>query len=418
MHRICLIIICLCCAISVTAQPFTLNQGAPRQASYLDTIPYTTIKEKILIPVRVNGKMLTFILDTGAPTILSHSLQQEMQQQVIHKLNVADANTAEDSMAVVRVHEIVLGKVQFENTPALVSPATEKTLACVGASGIIGSNMLRNSVVQFDAQHSRIIISSSAAPLQLPKKFGSDMILDNQSSPIITIAFNKKVREQLLFDSGSDGFYEISQKTFDRLKDNNVFSVTATGVGSNSIGLFGNGTSFARSRLQVPQFTLSGISFTNAVSETIADEVSRLGAQVLRYGVFTIDYPGRKVYLQPYQDVTTLDAYEKQWNVAFTIVGNTMRVGKVWDESLGGCPRRYHYQGGWARCDKCGHVRVLKESTTKRQGNCTNGNTHKHRAAQDDNCHKEVKKESVKPALFQHLLHTYICQLLHVYLQP
>lgn len=90
-----------------------LNQGQIAPTNYIDSISYQNIKEKIIIPVTIEGVTYHFILDTGAPFSISQKLYNKITTHVVGSIIIGDANGAIDSVKVVAVPKLTVGKITF-----------------------------------------------------------------------------------------------------------------------------------------------------------------------------------------------------------------------------------------------------------------------------------------------------------------
>src|SRR6056297_2432128 len=98
---------------------FEVNQGGATLPSYRDTLPIEYIKDKMILPVHINGKIRRFIFDTGALTVISESLFQEMDYAVMGKDHFYDIHKNRDSSLLVRTGVMELGSIPFNQVPAI-----------------------------------------------------------------------------------------------------------------------------------------------------------------------------------------------------------------------------------------------------------------------------------------------------------
>ena len=61
--------------------------------------------------------------------------------------------------------------------------------------------------------------------------------------------------------------------------------------------------------------------------------MQELPLKILSYGDVVVDYPGRQLYFNPYQDAA-IDLAEKNWPVQPVIKDDKFVVGIVWDAAL------------------------------------------------------------------------------------
>lgn len=321
-------------SISLAQGNLSLNEGGTSQIDYFSSLPYENINGKIIVNVNINGKFYRFILDTGAPTSISSRLFNEINPNIISTIPITDANNKKDSLLVVRLNNIKLGDVDFLNIPTLVIKENP-ILDCFKVDGFLGSNLLRNSIIQFNNTKKELTITSDNKNLTLNSKSATNLILDNQSSPIISIFLGskKKVKEQLLLDLGMNGFYDLSLSHFNFFKKNEAFQILGSANGSNSMSLFGTNNDFLQHLLFIPQIELNGNKILNVTTITTSDNNSKIGSKILEYGTVTIDYKNKKFYFEPYNQ-NDIDATEKRFPIDFIPENNKLYVSFIWDNDL------------------------------------------------------------------------------------
>lgn len=325
--------------LPATAQKFsTLNEGGTSQKKYFITLPYKEVKNKVIVPVTISGKQYKFIVDTGASTTISKKLFDELNAGVITSLPITDQSGIVDSMEVATLNNIRIGDVTFNNIPSIVLKKEEMLLECFGVDGLIGSNLLRDCIIQFNSKEHTILLTDDKRNLNLKNKYASKMQLtDVQSNPFIHInAISDYVngKDHVLFDSGMDGFYDLSidayKETFEPVK---LFNVLSTAKGAFLIGLHGNALNQEIVKVSVPQININKSVFTNVTTITTHGHSSRIGADLFAYGNVTLDYINKKFYFEPYSDGAT-NLYAKEWPFLPTVHNNKVVVGVVWDRTL------------------------------------------------------------------------------------
>jgi len=257
----------------------------------------------------------------------------------MEQITMADESGAKGKSDIVTVPNIVFKEVTFKDNPAIVS--NEKMLfKCFGVDGLIGSNLLRNSAIQFNSKEKTVTITNLPDKLNLRKKFSSDMELTKiQSNPYIKIKLKKDniiVNEKLLFDLGDDNFYELSMGIYKNIKAQkvDVFDSIAQNNGTYSFGIYGAAEAQKNYLLNIPKVEINKISFKNVTTKTTYAASSRIGEYILNYGKVTLDYANKKFYLEPFDEVTEFDIKEKSWAIDQTLNGNKIVVGIIWDKAL------------------------------------------------------------------------------------
>ena len=318
------------------AQPFSLNQGGTNQKDYYSQISYEKIIGKIIVSVTIKKKQYRFILDTGAPNGISKSLYNELKPQTLSRKPVIDQSGASDSMLIVSMDSISIGGIVFNNIPTMVIENSNilDFLDCFNTDGLIGSNMLRNSIVRFSSMDKTITLTDNKKKLLLNKTQSSELLLSrSQSNPYIWVKHKnkKKAREQILFDSGMGDFYSLSLNHFQFFHGKNIIRLNSQGFGSNTLGLHGVAKDTIQYRVSVPEMVINGASFRNLSFQTTSDNDSRIGAKLLDYGVVTVDYKNKKFYFEPFSIITNLD--DKHFPISPTFIDEKLVVGIVWGKN-------------------------------------------------------------------------------------
>jgi hypothetical protein len=312
-------------SLSSYSQKISLNGGGTKAKNYLITLPYEVVGGGFVVKATVKGKEKRFVFDTGAPMAVQQSWYSQNDGQ---KIKIGDANNNTESTGFAVIDSVNLGGVIFENIPAVVLKGDDIIAKCLSIDGFIGSNLLRNSIVQFDTDRKLILITDNQDSLKLSQQYATKMRLDNQSNPLITIKINDKESEIILFDSGSDGFYDQSYVYILLYNKQQIFSDSLTGLGSSSIGLWGVEKPQKQQRFKIPSLKIGDTDITNTWTTVTQDWRSRVGLELLNYGKVTIDYRKRKFYFEP---KTNPQPYKNEsWPVSLTAKDGKVFVGMVW----------------------------------------------------------------------------------------
>ena len=340
--RIILLILFVCLINTTYCQEgFTLNKGHIAQKNFYTIIPYVEINGKIIIEVSINKKKRKFILDTGAPLSITENLYREINPESTQKIPVTDQSGIEDSLNLVSVPIIEIGGIDFIDIPSLVINEGNLIAECYGVDGLIGSNLLRNLIIQFNSREKTIVLTDKSKLLNLKRKNSSNLYLTpHQSSPYIKIKLQKNdttINEDVLFDTGADGFYDLSMGTYNFLSEKYViFDRIAEGEGSYTFGLHGAAEKQQHYMLSFPALKINNFTFKNVLTNTTHDQSSRIGLDILKYGKVTLNYKDKQFYIEPFDSQKETILTDSTWSVGFTINDNKLNVGIIWDKSLEG----------------------------------------------------------------------------------
>jgi hypothetical protein len=326
----------LCLNLSVAQNIKTLNKGKVVQKNYNVSVPYKDIRGLVVVQVVIENKTYDFLVDTGAMSAISQELSDELGLKSNAGLDVRDSSNLRQNMKLITLPPLQVGGLTFKDIPAVVAD-NNLLFQCLGIDGVIGSNMLRNSVVKFSYKEKTVSFTDKLKNFNTDKKKRTSLIKDKmQSNPYLSIYIKNNVaegREELLFDTGMMGLYDLSLSSYDTLKKYNHISVIHQAKGAYSMGLHGVENQREHYMVSMPELIFAGITLQNITTTTTSDTNSRIGSQILQHGDIVVDYPGRQLYFNPYMD-GAIDLTEKNWPVQLIIKEGKLVIGIVWDPAF------------------------------------------------------------------------------------
>lgn len=318
----------------VKGQSLSSKKPYIQDNNYDQEIPFEYVKGKIILPVTLGGEVYRFILDTGAPTILSNRVAEKLGITLLDSIKVSDANETKQQMGLVTIPKLSLSDLHFHNSTALVyTIKTNDIFSCFQIDGFIGSNLLHHSVLQINHKEKKIRITDAIDKLAVNKKSKTKLkLFGSQKSPYIWITLGEKIRNQVLLDTGMEGSYDISLKAHDTFSKKEFYTPISEGSGAAGIGLFGTGEITTHYRAVVPTIELGNTIFINALGETTTDTNSRIGSSFFEQGTSTFDFIKKRFYFDAY--VSIPDLSEKVLGFSPTLKDNKLIVGIVWKDEL------------------------------------------------------------------------------------
>lgn len=315
-----------------------LNHEKTEGRNYFTTIPYSEIKSKIIMQAELNGKAYNFIFDTGAPTAISQELVEQLNLAAKEKVEMRDQSAKLDSMNVVNIERLKIGDVTFKNTPAIVIKDMQM-LGCFNIDGIIGSNILGNSVLQISSKNKTLTITDRPGKLNLKRRNSIKMTTNPiQSTPYITAYYlngDLSASESILVDTGMNGLFDLSVHAYSQAVEKiDVFTTLHKARGTYSIGFHGVAEESDSYKVLIPQLLIGKTNFTNVTVDTTTDHTSRVGADVLDYGLMTLDFINKRFYFEPFEETEVIDLKEKTWPISLSMKDEKVVIGIVWDDKL------------------------------------------------------------------------------------
>ena len=330
---------------SILGQSINLNQGSIKQKRYFQKIPYQNIDGKLIVPVTISGKTYNFLFDTGAPLIISNKIFKEFDLPIIGQIGIIDSGDAIKEMQCILLPVLQLQEIIFINTVGVVhhdeSSDYFDLFECFEIDGTIGSNMLRNSVVQFDEQNKHIIITDNYRKISKkePKYQWIQMeLIPSQSSPLIWTGLKKgeqKTRDNgVLFDTGDPNLYVMSMNAYDWFNEHNdIVDKIAESEGSFAWGMHGFFDKQRHLLLSIPELYVCGKMFDNVIINT-TNSGSIIGSHLLKFGKVTLDYKRKRFIYEPFDGVNTYELSERPWAIFPKLQNDRLVVGIIWDKAL------------------------------------------------------------------------------------
>ncbi len=318
---------------SGVAQTFTFNQGGPASNNYYEEIPYENINGKLFIEGEIAGKKHRFLFDTGAPVTLSQELAADLNAKVLQKISIGDAFLHTDSTTVVELNDLKLGRLLFNHVPA--ATGLPDFFKCYGVDGVIGSNLLRSSIISIVSGKHVIIFTDQKDKLSLKSKNSGRLntALGTMSSPFVDIVLKgtRNVSVSLEFDTGDETFLRVEDRFVGMLNQYAVFDTLAKGYGADKMGQSGLQNAADKYLFKVAPVFIGNGSFTNLVTESNKNAGPALGSRLLDYGTVTLDFIHHKFYFDA--DEPTNDLAEKQWPFRPAVADNKLIVGVVFQQA-------------------------------------------------------------------------------------
>lgn len=296
-------------------------------------IPYRMVGGKMIVELKVNGQVRSFIFDTGGQMALTGELCEELHIPVVDSVKVTDVNGKEVGLPRVVVPSLLTPdeRINFTGVPAMKLPSPSP-FECYHADGLIGSDLFKNLRIVIDSKAKTITVSSAekAPAVSLRKMLPFS---GKGSMPVITLQAGAGNSLTALFDTGYPDFLSLKDKDYENLNSSGAFQVVSKGVGGASIGIGGMTESDTIYRVKFPLLSVGPTKFKQVTAETSTPPYTLLGVKLLEYGKVTIDYPRRRWYFEAYEQ--EFDLTSKHYNMNLQVKDGNLVVATVWSAMKG-----------------------------------------------------------------------------------
>ncbi|MDD3003936.1 PDZ domain-containing protein [Flavobacterium sp.] len=275
-------------------------------------LPFKLVNNLIILPIKVNGIELNFLVDTGVEETLLFSLDDQKQIPLydVEKIKLVGLGSQDaiDGLKSFK-NTLTVGDLIYPNHEIIVildqNFNFSSTLG-IEVNGIIGHRFFNHNLVKIDYQKKRIHLYSDdfRGKEKLISKLEPVAVTLEKSKPYITIQIaleNQFFEAKCLVDSGnSDGLWLFESKS-DKIKipDQNFEDYLGRGFSGD---IFGKRAMV--SRFMLNRFSFQEIigAFPDAVSlanvKMVDQRVGSIGGEVLKRFNVIFDYKNAKMYLQ------------------------------------------------------------------------------------------------------------------------
>lgn len=341
MYRTLLTLYALFVSVSFTvAQPthFSFNQGTIEPVhGYYQELPLELIGGCAYVSVVVGGKPRRFLVDTGAVTVVTPRLQQELGFPVSpDSVALHDVNETVQTKPVVTLTRLLLGDLIVRNTPTVVMDMGLMNF-CPKADGILGSNLFRNSILAFDAKRRKLVVTDDLTKVMAnipfdPATYSRIEFPDAQSTPYIELVLDG-VRVQAMFDSGDRHFVSLPRTVWEQHRP--LFKGTAvvdTTTGVSGMGLYGFEPIQTKYRVKFYRMQFANRTLSDVVVTTDASATPRVGFALLTYGSIIVDYKHGRFYLAARRKQLRGN-HKPDFGLSPALAAGKLILGMVWKNS-------------------------------------------------------------------------------------
>lgn len=267
--------------------------------------------EKSYVNANVNGEELLFLIDTGASFLILFDTPKVKAMKLPEgfALSLSGWGEEEDSKAYqTDVESFNMAGVQFNSLKAAYIPISTSPYFLredeALIDGVIGHDMLKHFVWQFDKSKNSITVSTQPYQAnQLTESFEIDTFLSKISIEG-TLVFNEKdnATGDFIIDTGSRHYLKVSSQ----FTENRNIAIDSAKIVAADFGLNGK---VEHERVSLPALKLGKLNITNLKTNLIPskdedeDDFWVIGNALLNQYKTVIDYPSDKMFLEPQEPI-------------------------------------------------------------------------------------------------------------------
>lgn len=277
-------------------------------------VSFKLINNLIVIPLKINGKKLSFILDSGVTkTILFNITQNDsIGLNNIQKVALRGLGKGRPVDALLsKKNKISIKGIVNNNEPIYVILKDNFDLSGkmgITIHGILGYNLLKNLIVKINYSSKKIIfynpkknkLKKCRKCEVFPLEFYRKKPYINAQVQVDTIG-TKLTNVKLLVDSGGSDVIWLFEDTKEHIKTPKKFYNDVLGEGLSGV-IYGNRSRIPKVKLKSFEIPNPTVSFLDSISTKNARNFKKrngsIGAGLLKKFIVWFDYPNKKLMLK------------------------------------------------------------------------------------------------------------------------
>lgn len=281
-----------------------MKSGTTSQTNFVGSIPFDFSKKIPFINVKIEGKEYRFMLDTGAPCVVSTELYKKLGLKASATSKVGDSSGVRKKQIYTTLNQVEFGGVNFQDIGAIVMDLnTSEIFECLDLDGIIGANLMRMAKWEIDYQKNVLRFSNEINKLNTE---GESYVLDfspvRTGTPYIDITVDEVTVKGVTFDTGSAGYLTLPAKSFKNLYPNS--DTRQSGYGVTSYGAYGPSSLDTSFYVKTNSINIGKLTESNKIIELENRNKEILGNLFLENYRVILDWDNERITLYPTIDNT------------------------------------------------------------------------------------------------------------------
>ncbi len=276
-----------------------LQGGEVIQDDFKTIVPFEFREGLMIVQIKINKSNYDFMIDTGASNIISQELANELNLKPTNSEYMYDVHGIRKKLGYVTLADIQIGEANFTNTLTAIIDINEvEALQCLNIDGIIGANLMRHAVWDFDFEHQEITIVDTEDKLEIPANHKKvKFFIGYQGTPsIITKVNNKRVLNNQI-DTGSNGGITLSLDEFVRLNKKDSIYKYDKGYSLGRIGIYGAGQKEVFYKAVIDKLSIGDLHLNNTPLFFRGSHYKLIGLDFLKKYRMILNWSDQKMIL-------------------------------------------------------------------------------------------------------------------------
>ena len=273
-----------------------MSKGEIEQQQFISEIPFDDKMGLIILKVTISGEEYDFLYDTGAPNVISKELAAKLNIKPYVSNKTSDSQGNKEDLEYLLLPKITIGCVDFLNTGAAVADLKRSSvIACLDVDGIIGANLMRKAIWQIDYENKLLRVSNTMSSFKIEDGERIPFTEKFTGTPISDINVNGAIEKNVTIDTGSNGGFSLSVKTYREAKDS--LAPVVIGVGTTTSGIYGVGEVDTNYYTTFPLISIGNVELKNQMVDFNKGNSLTLGNTFFENYLVTYNWPEKEILL-------------------------------------------------------------------------------------------------------------------------
>ena len=330
---------CLAVSCNLIKTVKLMKAGETKQKQFKTEVPFEMRMGLIILKVKVNGVDAEYLLDTGAPNVISKELAQTLKITSKASRKAGDSQGKKSELGFAKINCINIGGIDFLETGTAIADLKQSAeVACLKVDGLLGANLMRKAIWKFDYNKKIITICSSRDSLTMPaasKKI--KFITDISGTPLIEVIYNGISDKNVEVDLGSNGDFNSSKTIFENLKKSGGFTQSTYSYGQDGSGLYGKAATDTTFYAMISSIKTGDVELNNQIVLFSKGKAKTVGTGYFKNNDLILDWGKNELLL--IEKTSYNNNANKKVSYSILFKDNQLFIGSVDENNLPKSPK-------------------------------------------------------------------------------
>lgn len=308
------------------------QEGYTQEESFKVKIPFEYRLGLMIIKVDINKETYDFVLDSGGVNLLSKELAKKLGSKGLITQNTGGHQGNYQPMDFTKIEALSIGGIKFEETACGIGDFNQSMeLGCIELDGMIGANLMRLAVWEFDFSNQIITITNTKESLALGAKTKKiPFYTDAVHKPYCNVKINGVEEKNVIIDLGSNLDFSFSHNNYEQIQKALPSNKKAIEYGYPGSGYYGFDKIDSTYYLQAEKLSIGEIRLNRQILKFSKTVSPHIGTAFLKNYDLVMNWADNEILLSPH---TVYDNQQFTNRISVNCKDGALRVASLVQES-------------------------------------------------------------------------------------